>query len=155
AFSSLVQAGVQASDGLAASPLLHSLASMCPLLDTLGVTGSSPVAPTRHKSFAERKLAYLPAVGSAAHQTSKPGKFPATMEVVRNASQNSPRPELPQAQLQPGPRDPQRQGSPARPLQLPREPRGVPAPGARVAGPTRQARQGARARARAALGQRA
>ncbi len=44
--SPLVQPAVQRSAVLAISPLPISLVSDPPLLDTLGVTGSSPVAPT-------------------------------------------------------------------------------------------------------------
>src|SRR5262249_35033258 len=44
---SAVQTGVQTDEESSASPLLGSLASDAPLLDTLGVTGSSPVAPIR------------------------------------------------------------------------------------------------------------
>ena len=47
--ASLVQAVVQAEGTLSVSPFAVALATGSPLLDTLGVTGSSPVAPT-HKS---------------------------------------------------------------------------------------------------------
>jgi integrase len=65
-FSLLVQAVVQAEDGVSASPLLLSLASGRPLLDTLGVTGSSPVAPTYTSPWLNATYAYLSKVGSAA-----------------------------------------------------------------------------------------
>src|SRR5262249_44337588 len=56
-FGSLVQAGVQAPEALAASPLGFSLAPGVPLLDTLGVTGSSPVAPTSLPNHFHHSLA--------------------------------------------------------------------------------------------------
>src|SRR4051812_42728234 len=54
-------------------------------LDTLGVTGSNPVAPICLKSFAERFLAYLPAVGSAARGSQDFGNFPETLATRRTA----------------------------------------------------------------------
>jgi hypothetical protein len=45
ATEAVVQALVQAEEGLAVSPLRFLLVVGVTLLDTLGVTGSSPVAP--------------------------------------------------------------------------------------------------------------
>jgi len=44
--ASLVQTLVQTAGGVAVSPLLVSLTIPVPVLDKLGVTGSSPVSPT-------------------------------------------------------------------------------------------------------------
>jgi hypothetical protein len=59
----LVQAVVQAKEGIAVSLCWFSLALGIPLLDTLGVTGSSTVAPI-HKSGNEKDLCHHANVSS-------------------------------------------------------------------------------------------
>jgi len=63
---SLVQTLVQTGEGVGVSPCGLSLAFGVPLLDKLGVGGSSPLSPTRCKFRRILELGYLPALGSAA-----------------------------------------------------------------------------------------
>src|SRR5262245_43826075 len=105
-------------------------------LDTLGVTGSNPVAPTRNEVTGRTQLTLtFRRSGVRPSSPGEPGTFPDVSldeGVAPDGRQRPPHPVLPQAQFRSGPRHARRQGPPARSLRRQGEQGTLPPPRARV-----------------------